>query len=46
MNWPLFHSWGLVHGSFIIAWPVLTILSFIVIKTIPIARDRWNRNKT
>ncbi|MBS1802195.1 MAG: hypothetical protein JST28_02450 [Acidobacteria bacterium] len=28
MNWPLFHTWGLAHGSFILAWPMLTILSF------------------
>lgn len=32
MNWPLFHSWGLAHGSFVIAWPVLTILSFGLIR--------------
>src|ERR1700722_9739674 len=30
MDWPLFHSWGLAHGSFIIAWPMLTVLSFAV----------------
>ena len=27
MNWPVFHSWGLVHGSFIVAWPLLTLIS-------------------
>jgi len=27
MNWPLFHTWGLAHGSFLIAWPVLTLAS-------------------
>lgn len=32
MEWPLFHSWGLAHGSFIFAWPLLTLLSFGVIK--------------
>lgn len=26
MDWPLFHSWGLTHGSLVIAWPVLTLL--------------------
>jgi hypothetical protein len=25
---PLFHTWGLAHGSFILAWPVLTLLTF------------------
>jgi len=28
MNWPLFHTWGLVHGSFIFAWPWLAALAF------------------
>jgi len=28
MNWPLFHTWGLAHGSFIIAWPILACISF------------------
>lgn len=28
MNWPLFHTWGLAHGSFVIAWPVLALVSF------------------
>jgi len=28
MNWPVFHSWGLAHGSFLIAWPLLTLFSF------------------
>ena len=28
MNWPLFHTWGLAHGSFIIAWPILACVSF------------------
>jgi hypothetical protein len=29
MNWPLFHTWGLAHGSFIIAWPLLTVVVFL-----------------
>jgi hypothetical protein len=29
-DWPVFHTWGLVHGSFLIAWPVLAGLSFAV----------------
>lgn len=28
MNWPLFQSWGLIHGSFLMAWPMLTVLAF------------------
>lgn len=34
MNWPLFHSWGLVHGSFFIAWPALAAASFGLIKIV------------
>ena len=30
MKWPLFHSWGLAHGSFILAWPALTLLAWLV----------------
>jgi hypothetical protein len=32
MDWPVFHSWGLIHGSFILAWPLLTLASFGVIR--------------
>ena len=42
MNWPLFHTWGLAHGSFVIAWPVLAVISFGVIRIAIIAR-RANR---
>jgi len=31
-NWPVFHSWGLVHGAFMIAWPLLTLVSWGVIR--------------
>jgi hypothetical protein len=31
MNWPLFHSWGLAHGSFVIAWPLLALACFVMI---------------
>jgi hypothetical protein len=32
MNWPIFHSWGLMHGSFVIAWPVLALLVYVVFR--------------
>jgi uncharacterized membrane protein YoaT (DUF817 family) len=38
MNWPLFHSWGLAHGSFIIAWPLLTLISFAIIRVLVLRR--------
>jgi uncharacterized membrane protein len=31
MGWPMFHGWGLAHGSFVIAWPVLSLLAFVVL---------------
>jgi hypothetical protein len=40
MNWPLFHTWGLVHGSFIFAWPILTLMSFGVIRLDSLLRRR------
>ena len=40
MNWPIFHSWGLVHGSFLLAWPGLTILSFKVLRGAVVRREQ------
>lgn len=40
MNWPLFHGWGLAHGSFILAWPLLTLLSFGLLRGF-----RWLRKE-
>jgi hypothetical protein len=28
MQWPVFTGWGLAHGSFIIAWPVLSLCGY------------------
>ncbi len=28
MKWPLFHSWGLAHGSYLFAWPLLTVIAY------------------
>jgi hypothetical protein len=33
MDWPLFHTWGLAHGSFVIAWPMLACISFFLLRT-------------
>ena len=41
MNWPLFHSWGLAHGSFIIAWPLLTLLSFAIVQAVVLLKTRF-----
>jgi hypothetical protein len=29
MGWPVFNGWAMGHGGFIVAWPVLTLLSFL-----------------
>ena len=31
MGWPMFHGWGLAHGAFVIAWPVLSLLALAVL---------------
>ena len=31
LNWPTFHSWGQLHGSFFSAWPTLSILTFLAL---------------
>jgi hypothetical protein len=35
MHWPAFHSWGLMHGSFLIAWPALSLAAFLGLYPIP-----------
>jgi hypothetical protein len=40
MNWPLFNSWALIHGSAMIAWPVLTFLSFRIVEAVISFRRR------
>lgn len=40
MNWPLFHTWGLAHGSFLFAWPLLTLLSFGAIEILILLRQK------
>ena len=30
MNWPMFHSWGMAHGAFIFAWPLTTLIAFVL----------------
>jgi hypothetical protein len=31
MGWPTFHTWGLFHGAFIIAWPLLTFATLAIL---------------
>ncbi len=32
MHWPVFHGWGLAHGAFVVAWPLLSILVFAIMR--------------
>src|SRR2546429_381247 len=35
LNWPTFHVWGLMHGTFVAAWPALSILAFLALGYLP-----------
>jgi hypothetical protein len=35
LSWPTFHSWGLMHGTFVAAWPTLSILTFLALGYLP-----------
>lgn len=37
-GWPTFHLWGLMHGSFVAAWPTLSILAFLALGYLPVFR--------
>jgi membrane protein implicated in regulation of membrane protease activity len=30
-GWPYFNGWALAHGSLLLAWPMLTVVSFVVL---------------
>jgi hypothetical protein len=36
LNWPTFHSWGLLHGGFTSAWPTLSIFTFLALGYVPL----------
>jgi hypothetical protein len=31
LGWPTFHLWGLMHGTFVAAWPTLSIVAFLAL---------------
>jgi hypothetical protein len=35
LSWPTFHLWGLMHGTFVAAWPALSILAFLTLGYLP-----------
>ena len=38
LGWPTFHLWGLMHGTFVAAWPTLSILAFLALDYLPVFR--------
>ncbi len=38
LSLPTFHSWGLMHGTFVAAWPTLSILTFLALGYLPAFR--------
>jgi hypothetical protein len=39
LGWPTFHLWGLMHGTFVAAWPALSILAFLALGYLPLFRS-------
>ena len=35
MEWMLFTGWGMSHGGFIIAWPVLSLVAYLICGDLP-----------
>src|SRR4051812_47951853 len=38
LSLPTFHSWGLAHGTFVAAWPTLSILTYLALGYLPLFR--------
>ena len=38
LSWPTFHLWGLAHGTFVAAWPTLSIPVFLALGYLPLFR--------
>ena len=38
LSLPTFHLWGLSHGSFVSAWPTLSILTYLALGYLPLFR--------
>src|SRR5437667_8128390 len=35
LSLPTFHLWGLMHGTYVAAWPTLSILAFLALGYLP-----------
>jgi hypothetical protein len=38
LSLPTFHSWGLMHGTYVVAWPTLSILTYLALGYLPLFR--------
>ena len=38
LSLPTFHLWGLAHGTFVAAWPTLSILTYLALGYLPLFR--------
>jgi hypothetical protein len=38
LSLPTFHLWGLAHGTFVAAWPTLSILAYLALGFLPLFR--------
>jgi hypothetical protein len=46
INGAVFHSWGLAHGAFLIAWPGLGVVTFVLLGLVPwFGHARGNRGR-
>ena len=39
LSLPTFHLWGLVHGTFVAAWPALSVIAFLALGYLPLFRS-------
>lgn len=37
---PVFHTWGLMHGGFLVVWPVCTVACYFVLGLIPFLKQQ------
>ena len=44
-NWAVFNTWGLGHGSFILAWPMLAYLVFLFLRMWSRARQGLGKSQ-
>ena len=41
MRWPHFNAWALAHGGFVLAWPLMACMAFLIITYIGQRVFKW-----